>query len=78
MRIWRSAGWRRKSFPAAVKVGEVAASAAEIRILFPRRSAMFEHGDAASALAGFDGAQQARRAAAENMASKEWIMFDTY
>jgi len=37
----------------------------EIRIFFPRLGVL-EHSDAAPALASFDGAHQARRAAAEN------------
>jgi len=65
-----------KVFRLAVKVGEVAASAAGDQNFISQAVGMFEHGDAASALAGFDGTA-GRRAAARMMASKEWIMFDT-
>ena len=50
----------------AVEVGEVAAAAAGDENLLAQAVGVFEHGDAASALAGLDGAHQARCAAAEN------------
>src|SRR5271163_3462061 len=49
-----------------MKVGEVAASAAGDQNFLAQLTSMFEHGDAAAALAGFDGAHQACRATAEN------------
>ena len=53
-------------FRTAVKVGEVAASAAGDQNFFAQAVGVFEHRDAAAALAGFDGAHQAGCAAAEN------------
>ncbi len=50
----------------AVKVGEIAAAAAGDENLLAQAVGVFEDGDTASALAGFDGAHQAGRAAAEN------------
>jgi hypothetical protein len=49
-----------------MKVGEVAASAARDKDLLAQPVGVLDHGDAAAALAGFDGAHQACRAAAEN------------
>ncbi len=49
-----------------MKVGEVAASAAGDQNFLAEPVGVFEHGDAAATLAGFDGAHQAGCAAAEN------------
>ena len=57
---------REKILGPAVEVGEVAATAAGDENFFAEPVGVVEDGDAASALAGFDGAHQARCAAAEN------------
>jgi hypothetical protein len=49
-----------------MKVGEIAAAAAGNKDFLSQAIGAFEHGDAASALAGFDGAHQAGRASAED------------
>ncbi len=49
-----------------MQVGEVAASAAGDQDLFPNTVGQLQHGNAASALAGFHGAHQPGCAAAEN------------
>jgi len=56
----------RKFFWLAVKVGEIAASAAGDQDFLSEAIGVFEDGDAAAALAGFDGAHQSGRAASEN------------
>ena len=50
----------------AVQVGEIAAAAAGNQNLLAQSVGVLEDRDAASALAGLDGAHQARRASAEN------------
>src|SRR5258708_26385251 len=55
-----------KVFRLAMQVGEVAAAAAGNQDLFADARGTFEHGDAASALARFDGAYEPSRTAAEN------------
>jgi hypothetical protein len=57
---------RDKIFDAAVKVREIAASAAGDQDFLAEAIGTFQHGDAAAALAGLDGAHQTRRAAAED------------
>ena len=49
-----------------MKVGEVAASAAGDQNLLAQPVGVFEHGDAAAALTGFDGAHQAGCATTED------------
>ena len=49
-----------------MEVGEVAAAAAGDENFFAETVGVVEDGDAASALAGLDGAHEARSAAAEN------------
>jgi len=53
-------------FDAAVEVGEVAAAATGDQNFLSQSVGMFEHGDAAGALAGFDGAHQSSRATSED------------
>ena len=57
---------REEIFGLAVEVGEVAAAAAGDEDLLADAVGVFEHRDAAAALAGFDGAHQTGGAAAEN------------
>ena len=67
----------KKVFRLAVKVGEVAASTAGDENFLAQAVRMFEHGDTAAALTGFDGAHQGRRAAAENECIEgmgHWLM----
>src|SRR6266853_4767557 len=53
-------------FRTAMQVGEVAAPAAGDQDLLADLFSALQHGHAPSALAGFNGAHQARRAAAQN------------
>ena len=53
-------------FGLAVEVGEVAASAAGDEDFLAEAVGVFEDGDAASALAGFDGAHEAGGSATED------------
>jgi hypothetical protein len=53
-------------FGLAVEVGEIAAASAGDEDFFAEAVGVFEDGDAASALAGFNGAHEACCPAAEN------------
>ena len=57
---------REKIFGLAVEVGEIAPATAGDENFFAQTVGVFDDGDAASALAGFDGAHQAGCAASEN------------
>jgi hypothetical protein len=57
---------RKKIFGSAMQIGEVAAASARDEDLLADLVGVFEDRDAASTLAGLDGAHQARGAAAEN------------
>jgi hypothetical protein len=50
----------------AMKVGEIAASAAGDQDFLAQAIRVFEHGDAAAALAGFDSAHESCGASSEN------------
>jgi hypothetical protein len=56
----------KKVFGLAVKVGEVAASAAGDQDFLAQAVGMLEDRDAATALASFDGAEESRGAGAED------------
>ena len=57
---------RKKIFRAGVQVGEIAAAAAGDQDFLADSIGAFEHQDAPSALAGFDGTHQAGSACSEN------------